>query len=105
MVTDVLVDIEASKITSKPSRSVAVIPPWTSRIDASSPSSCPPKEDLAAKKNLKRAWSKREISSLVRLIEDPCFLQELIPEHPPGSIDFELMSRQFGRYSPGGTAV
>lgn len=56
--------------------------------------------------SLGRAWSKADISTLARLAEDRAFLVQTIPRHPPdGELDWELISRHFGRYSRGGTAV
>jgi hypothetical protein len=52
----------------------------------------------AATVNLGRAWSKADVAKLARLAEDPNYLRTLAPDHPPGAdIDFELLSRHFGR--------
>ncbi|KAL4443513.1 hypothetical protein ABPG75_011250 [Micractinium tetrahymenae] len=65
-----------------------------------------PAEDPAATANLGRAWSKADIGMLARLAEDRAFLLATIPQHPAeGELDWELISRHFGRYSRGGVAV
>jgi hypothetical protein len=57
-----------------------------------------PPADPAATANLGRAWSKADVATLARLAEDRAFLLLTIPQHPPGGeLDWELISRHFGR--------
>ncbi|PSC72522.1 putative manganese-transporting ATPase PDR2 [Micractinium conductrix] len=63
-------------------------------------------DDPSATANLGRAWSKADITKLTRLAEDRAFLLAALPQHPAeGELDWELISRHFGRHSRGGMAV
>jgi hypothetical protein len=65
--------------------------------------------DADATRNLGKAWSKADLAALARLAEEPAaFLAAALPGHhpPPGAeLDWERLSRHFGRYSKGGGAV
>jgi hypothetical protein len=79
----------------------------TAEAPPGSPPAPPPAPDHpAAVRNHGLAWNKADLTALAKLVADPAYLRATIPSHPEGSeVDWELLSRHFGRYSRGGTAV
>ena len=100
IVTDIMVSIQVAQFTSIKSKFECVAPKILPVAK-----SIPDIDDPFAIRNLNLAWSRKEVATLATLAEDPPYLHVLVPQHPPGPIDFEFLSRYFGRYSPGGTAV
>ena len=103
VVLNVLATVEAQKMsagatTSAPPPAVVQPPPppqHTGDVD-----------DAAATCNKGKAWSKADLTKRARLAEDPAYLRQVIPDHPLGDeLDWEIISRFFGRFSKGGTAV
>jgi hypothetical protein len=119
IVTDTFVSLEAKKFTVPfASRSTQPHSPSTGGIHPSRTEIVPstvdggghtsvaaPSAEAAATQNLKKPYSKAELALLTRIAEDSSSLQQLIPDHPRGDIDWEVVSRFLGRYSKGGVAV
>ena len=92
----VLADVELQRAAAAPA-TAAVAAPVAAAQQQQQPAAQPP-ADQAATANLGRAWSKADVATLARLAEDRAFLLLTIPQHPPGGeLDWELISRHFGR--------
>jgi hypothetical protein len=85
------------------------VQPLGPAVQPSSPAGAAPSPasiDPAATANLGRAWSKADIATLARLAEDRAFLVQTVAGHPAdGDLDWELISRHFGRCRGGGYTV
>lgn len=101
VVYNVLATVEANKV-ARPS----VASNGTSTVAGAPAQPPPPDHSQEDVRNLGKAWSKADLTKLARLSEDPDFLRQTIPEHAGGAdLDWECISRHFGRWSRGGTAV
>lgn len=103
VVMNVIASVEAQKLSSAATPAPPAAPP----VPPPQPTAAAaPVEDPASTSNLGKAWTKADLTNLARLAEDPAFLREAIPDHPPGEeLNWEIISRYFGRYSKGGNAV
>ena len=114
VILNVLASVEAQKFTTT-APPMAVAPPPPPPTVTPRPVPAPPTPETC---NIGKSWTKEDLAKLTRLVEDSNYLHELIPDHPSSSItttttsttrvaemDWELISKSFGRYSKGGTAV
>lgn len=114
VVLNVLASVEAKKMVAGPAPGAAATAaadggrgaPEVS-VPAAPLAQQPPAAAAVANHTCKlgKAWSKVDLAKLARLAEDGAYLHELIPTHPEGELDWELIARHFGRYSKHGAAV
>lgn len=107
VVLNVLASVEAQKraAEAEAAAAAAAANTTTAPLTTNVQEEIPPE----AKKNLRKAWTKAELTKLARLAEEKDYLLATIPDHPEltsnADLDWELISSHFGRYSKGGVAV